>query len=90
MKIIFTEEEFIDIYNLVELFNKKVCDDPDDLGCYNFFYQINNDHPVISTFKLLDQDVFIAIDQFIQKHPKTIWQMGTSYYYDIDKDIWLA
>jgi hypothetical protein len=38
----------------------------------------------------LDQDVFVAIDQFIQKHPKTIWQMGKSHYYDLDKDIWLA
>jgi hypothetical protein len=90
MKTIFTKEELNDIYNLVELFNKKVCDDPDDLGCYKLFYQINNDHPVISTFELLDQDVFVAIDQFIQKHPKTIWQMGTSHYYDIDKGIWLA
>jgi hypothetical protein len=34
MNTFFTEEKLNDIYNLVQLFHRKVCDDPDDLVGY--------------------------------------------------------
>lgn len=85
MKSVYNQEELADIQTLVELFNSRVCEDPNDLSCYRgVLRDIDGDMSLL--FEMFDKDVSDKVGDFISKHPNVIWSECRSTLYAVNKE----
>ena len=85
IKSIYNKEELGGIQELVELFNSRVCESPNDLSCYRgVLRDIDGDMSLL--FEMFDDTVSNKVGDFISKHPAVIWSECRSTLYAVNQD----
>jgi|TARA_R110000851_G_scaffold99517_5_gene214644 hypothetical protein len=84
MKSTYSQEELADIQILVELFNSKVCQNPNDLSCYRGVLRKSNGdiQKIFNRFSKSDSDM---VSDFISQHPNVIWSLCPTTLFPVNR-----